>query len=158
MLKLRNAEYSDIDILFEWVNDAVVRMNSFSAAQISYEDHKKWLENKLSSKKSKLFIGVDENKPVGIIRFDLINSEDAQASITIAPSMRGKGYGKELVSLGIEEVKKTGFARRLLAQTKPENLPSQFIFINNGFKRTITENDMSQFLFVFAVHDGQRLP
>jgi len=37
MVFLRKATLSDIDLLYEWANDPVVRENSFSTESISYD-------------------------------------------------------------------------------------------------------------------------
>ena len=44
---LRKATIEDMDLLFQWANDPVVRKNSFSTAEISYEEHTKWYHNLL---------------------------------------------------------------------------------------------------------------
>ena len=39
---LRKATIEDRDLLFQWANDPLVRKNSFSTAEIAYEEHVDW--------------------------------------------------------------------------------------------------------------------
>jgi RimJ/RimL family protein N-acetyltransferase len=154
MLILRLAEYSDINILFSWANDREVRKNSFSSTTILFEDHQRWFQNKISSNESKIFIGTEDGQPVGTVRFDRKNRDDAEISITIAPNMRGKGFGKSILNMGIEKVIKEGFAKRLYAQTRSENLSSQAIFLYNGFMQIFTAKDKSRLTFMLNIDNN----
>src|SRR5207249_6033025 len=49
LITFRCADKNDIDIYFEWANDTGVRSQAYNTGQIKMEDHKKWLEAKLSS-------------------------------------------------------------------------------------------------------------
>ena len=44
MIYLRKATPSDIDILFEWVNDKEARQNAFASHIITYEEHTIWFD------------------------------------------------------------------------------------------------------------------
>lgn len=39
---LRKATIADMDLLFEWANDPLVRQNSFTTEKITYEEHQRW--------------------------------------------------------------------------------------------------------------------
>ena len=39
---LRLAEMEDMDLLFTWANEEMVRKNSFSTRKITYEEHVIW--------------------------------------------------------------------------------------------------------------------
>ena len=55
-LYLRKATENDVDILFKWANDEVVRKNSFSTGQIKYEDHLAWFDKLLKDSNRIQFI------------------------------------------------------------------------------------------------------
>jgi RimJ/RimL family protein N-acetyltransferase len=156
VLTLRAAVHSDMELLFEWANDTVVRSNSFSQERISFEEHKRWFLNKMSSADTRMFIAAERGKPVGIIRFERENIEDAVVSITVSPEWRGKGFGKKMLNLGIMQVKKNGFAKRLYANIKPENTVSRSIFVHNGFRQLPAGKDVSRttFMLVIDSRDG----
>ena len=39
---LRQADEKDMDLIFQWANEPVVRKNSFTIDMIAYEEHKEW--------------------------------------------------------------------------------------------------------------------
>ena len=41
---LRKAQWEDMDMLFQWANDVVLRKNSFSMVPIAYEEHIAWFK------------------------------------------------------------------------------------------------------------------
>ena len=75
MIKLRKVEYSDINLLYRWANDPIVRKNSFNSAPISFDAHKDWFNKMMDDPSVFQFILMDENTPVGQIRLN-INGED----------------------------------------------------------------------------------
>src|SRR5690606_27986697 len=67
---LRQANLSDVKLLFDWVNDSDVRLNSFNTELIKWEDHRVWYANKMESQSSLIFILEKENMALGQIRLD----------------------------------------------------------------------------------------
>jgi len=63
-LTLREARPSDAELLWRWANDPETRANSFSRAAISYADHVAWLERRLASDATRIWIFGDEGVPV----------------------------------------------------------------------------------------------
>lgn len=59
-LYLREAVEEDMDLLYEWANDAEVRKNAFHTEQIPYDTHKKWFENLLKDTETLQYILVEE--------------------------------------------------------------------------------------------------
>ena len=110
---LREAKWEDMEQLFLWANDKEVRKNSFSMEPISYEEHQEWYVKKLD------------------------DAQGAEISYSIAPEYRGHGYGKELISLAEQEVRRwaemSGKAV-IKAQVKPENQASNKIFTKAGYE------------------------
>lgn len=130
---LRRATDSDIDILFQWANDALTRANSFSTHQISYEEHCAWFKNILSDETQLQFILMHEAEPVGQVRLTIFDDK-ANISYSVNPSKRGLGYGKILCKIVIEEVRENyPNIRKLCAQVKPTNDASIHCFTENGF-------------------------
>lgn len=133
MRYLRKAMRQDVDLLFEWANEESVRKNSFSTEKISYEEHRKWFENLLIREDAGQYILMQEEEPIGQIRIH-VNGSEAEIGYSICKEKRGLGYGKELVGLLIEQVKKDfPQVKKLAAQVKPENIASQKVFLDVGF-------------------------
>jgi RimJ/RimL family protein N-acetyltransferase len=102
-IKFRLAKFQDADVLLRWRNDSQTRIASRNTKKISLKHHLEWLKDSLLAKNRKIFI-VEYNKiPVGTIRADY-SGNDTELSWTIAPEMRGKGIGKEMVKLFVTQM------------------------------------------------------
>jgi len=137
LLNIRSASKADLSIYFKWVNDEVVRKNSFNSKKITLNDHEKWYLNKLKSKNTHLLILEKGSIPVGQIRFDI---EDHKACIdySIEKKYRGKGFGGILLKMGIQHLEnnlKIKNVKSFKAEVKKSNLLSIKIFENVGFEK-----------------------
>lgn len=93
MFSLRLAQDDDLELLFQWANDPLVRQMAFHSEPISLSDHKNWFYFRLNALETKIFI-LEENKiPIGQIRFDLDKTK--VFIILIIPLMKNTGE-KEL--------------------------------------------------------------
>ncbi|MCX6158528.1 MAG: GNAT family N-acetyltransferase [Ignavibacteriae bacterium] len=137
-LKLRNAIFSDSKLLLDWANDMDMRSNSFNSQKITMEEHEKWYSKKLNdSNNAAIFILELSDKPIGQIRFER-NSRGCSVDYFIAQDERGKGYGKRIVQMGIEEIKSSWEnIDYILAEVKKDNKPSSKVFIHLNFVETI---------------------
>ena len=138
MIMLRRCTYSDMDIIYKWINDDEVRNNSFNSDYIEYETHVKWFNEKINSNNIYMYIILNNNKEIGTIRLEKHNSK-AIISYLISNEYRGKGYGNKVIDL----IKKEAIINNidiLEAIVKKDNIASRRIFINNGFFE-IEEND-----------------
>ena len=124
---IRPAEFSDWKLLLDWRNDPQTRQNSISSAEILEENHKQWLQITLESDVRKIFIYELEN-PVGTIRLDIINGEKI-LSWTVAPDVRGKGIGSEMLKQFVEQ-----YPGEYFAEILPENKASLVMAGKVGFK------------------------
>ncbi len=133
MLYLRKAEEKDIDLLYEWANDPVVRANSFCSDPISYEDHKKWFSRVITDPAILQFILMADDVPVGQIRLT-VDNESAEIGYSIAGTYRGKGYGRRILQLIAEEVhEKHPEIKKLTAKVKPGNMASRKLFESESY-------------------------
>ena len=143
MIMLRRCTYSDMDIIYKWINDDEVRTNSFNSDYIEYETHVKWFNEKINSNNIYMYIILNNNKEIGTIRLEKHNSK-AIISYLISNEYRGKGYGNKVIDL----IKKEAIINNidiLEAVVKKDNIASRKIFINNGFFE-IEENDRYLYL------------
>ena len=144
ILYIRKAEYSDMDILFEWANDPLTRLNSLNQDTIPYQSHKEWFKRKISSNTSIIFIYHLEQENIGQVRLD-INDSTANINYSISPLHRGKGYGNKILQL-IENKIKHEYTdiKTLTAVVKNENIASLKIFRKLKYNE-ITENNLINF-------------
>ena len=132
---LRKAEFSDMDLLFFWVNDDAVRENSFNPQEIEYEDHKEWFANKMSSGSSIIYIYCKGEMPIGQARID-VDGDSGLISYSIENTHRQKGHAGLLLTLlentvisDLPEVK------TLIARVKKSNIVSQRKFEQRMYEK-----------------------
>ena len=100
-ITLRKAQRIDKNILLTWRNDPATRRNSINTCVISEEEHSKWFETVFSKPTRLQLIGLDsEDKPVGQVRFDVLENNIAEVDVGVAPKERGKGFGGDLIKQG----------------------------------------------------------
>ena len=122
---IRKAIEEDYGQVFEWRNDQLSREMFFETAPISIDEHRSWFVDALKDKMRQIYIGEIDKKPIGIARFDLQKGKkEAEVSITISPSMRGKGFGKKLLISSIDNIE-TQLDIQLFARIKYNNIASK---------------------------------
>ena len=138
-LTLREAVASDARLLFDWVNDPVVRAQSFTQTMIPWEDHQRWFARKLADTRCLLWIALDaRGRPVGQVRFDLGDDASAIISIAIAPECRGQGYGATAIALACEALRARRAALTVIAYIRRDNVASQRAFSRAGFSAPVS--------------------
>jgi len=125
---LREAIIDDALLLFDWVNDKDVRLNSINQETIIWENHLKWLKSRLISKDTFIYILSDGEINYGQIRIDKHNNWWT-IDYSIDVNNRGKGFGSLIVNLLIEKCKNFNFK----AFIKKSNLSSIHVFVKLGF-------------------------
>lgn len=135
MLYLRPATMEDSANLLAWRNDPETCANSRNTAAISPKRHNLWMEINVRfgyPTRIILIAETGDNVPVGVLDFAASDPmmKSYIVSITIAPKMRGRGYGKEALALGVKRMT----ARMLKAEIRSENVASRSIFRACGFK------------------------
>jgi len=134
-LYLRKAESNDMELLYKWANDPVVRQNSFNSDSIPYQIHVSWFHRMMESKTIHQYILMQGDEPIGQIRLTVENNE-AEIGYSIASDYRGKGYGHKILQLIDEEMKEHHpEIKRLIAKVKPENEASNRLFVGEGYKQ-----------------------
>lgn len=145
-LYLRKVTKDDMDILFQWANDEIVRKNSFNSEMIPYEVHQKWFSNVLEDSHMVQYIleGIDENNniiPIGQIRFNYnVQEQSAEVGYSIDVKYRGLGYGKQIIRMGTNCIKAEFIElQKIVAKVKTTNIASYKAFIDNNFSETYIE-------------------
>lgn len=131
---LREANYDDKDLLFEWVNDPISRKSAFSDELIQYEDHCKWFDNAIKSDDCIQLILMVDGIEVGQARFEIHNFT-AELDYSIAPKYRLMGYGCILIEKSVLWIREhLPKVKNIVAKVKPENIASQRVLQNNCFE------------------------
>ena len=158
-MKLRIVNNLDCMDLFEWRNDTLTRKMSIDSNLISLDNHKKWFKDSLNNENRKLFIAEVNQYKIGMCRFDYDSKKDqAEVSINLNPKFRGKGYGKKLLLLSLENyLKKRELT--IVAKIKIENIKSFNMFSSAGFNtlkkgRKIIKMELRKNLVFKPVNDN----
>ena len=135
MFSIRKAKIDDIHIYFEWINDISVRKNSFNSDLVSWDDHFKWYNEKVSSPNF-LFYIIQNNLGdfVGQVRFEMIDDENYLISVSVSSKFRGLGYGAPILILACDSLFQIKNSIKINAYIKKENSKSKYIFEKAGFK------------------------
>ena len=150
-LKIRNSNFRDNDLLFNWANHPSVRANSFTSEPIDKKKHMEWFEQRLNNQeKHAIYIGEVDGIPVGQVRFDLVNN-NWFIDFSVGQKFRRLGLGYELLNQASKKHSKLSDKRNLIGEVKSNNHASRKVFNklnyiaerkNNiiQFKKTLVSN------------------
>ena len=137
----------DKELLFQWVNDSLVRQSAFHTDIITYEEHCNWFHKMIKSENEIQFIAVKNKEPIGQIRLS-IEGVKAYVDYSVGRVHRGKGYGTIICRLAIETVRLNyNFIEIICAKVKKNNYASQKCFENNLFKINALEMDYIEYIY-----------
>lgn len=131
-LRLRPASSTDAFLYFGWANDPEARAQSLQTAPIRLEEHLAWFASRLESRDSHLYVLESGRLPVGQIRFDR-GPEGFDVSYSLDADVRGRGWAKRLVKLGLNAMSAYGSAE-IRATVKAGNAASDAVFRGLGFE------------------------
>lgn len=127
------------DLLFKWCNDPECRKNSLQTHKITYEEHCAWFKNKMEDKNCYMYIAQIEDQPVGQIRVDVQDNE-GRISYSVAKEHRGKGIGREMLSLIEKQNEVCNMVARFVATVKKDNIGSRRCFEKLGYKGSFNKD------------------
>jgi len=136
LLRLRPATADDILLYFGWANDPEVRRQAIDTDEITLEKHREWFSARLATARSHLCVMCAGELPVGQIRFDR-DGADAWIDYSIDPLFRGRGWGTQVVALGVQQLLNSG-PINFCADVKEANLASRSVFGRLGFDESVS--------------------
>ena len=139
---VRPATTSDSRSVFEWRNDPVSRANSHTGHVLGWDEHDEWFSRSLVDPDRVIFMGVVDDEPIGVVRFDRCGTQEFEISINLAPGRRGRGLGAKLLSSACSAFTINEPKACLAAQLKVANLPSRRVFEACGFEFVSEANGM----------------
>ncbi len=154
-ISFRKATLADVDLVFSWSNDALVREQSFQSEPIVYEDHVKWFANKMNSENDLFLIVFVDSIPAGLVRFEDI-AEKTVIGILVDKNFRGKGLSATVLQ-GATDRYFTEYTSPIFAFIKQSNLPSIAIFKKVGFTFLRADKIEGHISFVYVlkkINDG----
>jgi UDP-2,4-diacetamido-2,4,6-trideoxy-beta-L-altropyranose hydrolase len=134
-ISFRRASQHDAETYFRWVNDAEVRKQSHSQAQVSWEDHKEWFSRKLASADTIMLVFTSSEDLLGQVRIDFKNGK-GEIDFSVDPAHRGKGIGSQMLWFASREALASGKCKLIEGVVKEDNAASAKAFLNAGFTLT----------------------
>lgn len=132
-IRLRSVTKDDMQLLYDWRNDEVVRQNSFNKDIIPWENHQKWFMNMLSNLNEHAYILMDEDEAIGQVRLS-VDGDEAEITYSIEEQYRYLEYGKIILQLVENVVASEMPDVKLVAKVKSDNVASQHIFEKLGYE------------------------
>ena len=153
MITVRPATTADADLLLSWANDPVTRAAGFHAALIEPEVHRRWLHERLASSTGRLYIGQDDDRPIGQVRLDAFSDGRVEVGISVAPGERGRGLGRDLLRAGMAAGIADPQLRVLVyvARIRPDNEASIALFSGAGFLHVGSEDVHGQRALIYEL-------
>lgn len=138
MITVRPATEDDAGRLLEWANDPVTRAAGFNPSPIDEVTHGHWLQERLASSASRLFIGLEGDRPVGMVRLEARGdvSGRVEVGISVAPDARERGVGRALLEAGMTAGVADPDLRVavFVARVRTDNDASRALFAGAGFE------------------------
>jgi UDP-2,4-diacetamido-2,4,6-trideoxy-beta-L-altropyranose hydrolase len=131
--RIRAAASGDRSLVWKWRNDPVTRANSRNSNILSRDDHDAWYAETMVSSDHLMLIGVVENEPFGVARFDRTAGSEFEVSINLASHRRGAGLGRRLLSCACAVFEQRVEHANLFAEIKIGNSVSRRLFEACGF-------------------------
>ncbi len=133
-VSLSVAGSKEMEKIFTWRNDPVVRHFSSNHDKIDFEQHKKWYEKALKDPDIHILTGSVSNEDVGVLRFE-ISGDEAEVSIYLVNKMFNRGYGRALVNAGeIWLTSNFPAVKYIVAEVLPDNEISMKMFEMCGYQ------------------------
>jgi UDP-2,4-diacetamido-2,4,6-trideoxy-beta-L-altropyranose hydrolase len=134
-LRARPAKEDDLTLIFNWINDPLVRSMSFNQAPIALEAYKEEFEKILSQQNTHLLIieRYEESgnwTPIAKVQVD----KDGQITMSIASEFRGQQLAESVLKTGMAYVRRDFSIKKLVARIKQNNIASIKAFEGAGFK------------------------
>lgn len=134
-ISLRPANEGDCRMIWDWVNDEIVREASFSSEIISWDRHVEWFQTKLKDPECEIYIAHNEDgMQLGQVRFEM-DHNDAVISISLDSSCRNKGFGRQIIALGTRKILDKRDVTQVRAMVKKSNIASLRAFENASFEK-----------------------
>jgi len=133
-MTIRRTTEADAHLLHAWRNHSTTRSMSLNSEEISLAHHVEWLNAALADPDRVLLIAQIGNRPIGTIRFDLIENNAWRVSLFLDPDLHTLGLGKHMLQLGEQELKSridSDFVVR--AEVVSGNAVSANMFVRGGY-------------------------
>jgi len=131
---LRLATDEDCRQVFAWRNDPWLMSFSTSQSPVEWSDHELWFAKAIKNPDQLLLIICsDSERPMGVLRYDRNEYDQALISIYLAQKHTGKGYGSAALNEGNVMAFKRWPLKSIQAWVRADNQGSVQLFQRSGF-------------------------
>lgn len=134
IIHLRPAAPEDCELVFIWRNLPEIVQLSSSMRKVSFSEHMEWYEQVLSDESRPVFLIEECRSPVGLIRFEINKSNEAEISIYLLQGKTGRGLGPAAIMLGCDLVITRKNVKKIIANIRKNNTRSVIAFTKCGFE------------------------
>jgi UDP-2,4-diacetamido-2,4,6-trideoxy-beta-L-altropyranose hydrolase len=147
-LEIHKATIGNAKVIFNWINDPVVRAQSYNSAMIPWESHFSWYKKKINDKKSFMYLIYLNKKVIGQARFE-VREREATISYMLSEAHRGKGLGKIILKMAVMNlIKEARNVRKVIGYVKQNNMASRKSFQHFGFVEKNTNDYPNSMMYV----------
>ncbi len=148
MISLKKADFSNIEFLWYLRNQSYVYKYSRQNRPVSWKEHINWILPIVLgiNNKRELFTIKNSTTPIGQIRIDYNNQNEAEVSISTLKEFQRKGFAKQALNLVIKKIKKKKMVKILMAEIHKENLVSIKFFEKFNFKLIEKKRDWLKYI------------
>jgi len=131
---LRKADESDIADIYKYLHRDFIKKYSQNGEKAEWRNHRRWYKFLINSDSYLLYIIEDESgRFLGQLKFEL-EGETSIVSIYLLKEIRGRGLGKVIIDMGLEELLyESEEVDVVLAYILEENDASLSLFRSCGF-------------------------
>jgi perosamine synthetase len=132
-LTLRPAVLEDAEMIFTWRNlPEIVAAGEFRKT-VTWEEHQTWFEQTIKNPDHLLLIIKLDEKPIGQVRFDLIEGHSSKVSIYLLPEYTGHGLGVVALKHSCWKAFSWKPIKEITARVRKDNHRSLSAFKKAGF-------------------------
>jgi RimJ/RimL family protein N-acetyltransferase len=133
-LVFRKATISDAECYYDWLNDSVVRKQSFNSAFITWNQHYNWFKEKIIDPNYCFYLFQTDNRNlIGQVRLQQIDNLNSIIGVSISRKYRGLGYGSKILKMACFDYLKNHTNIIINAYIKVDNISSKNVFEKAGF-------------------------
>ena len=150
-IHFRAANISDAEIYYKWINDKIVRKQSFNSDIIKWDEHFDWFKDKVSDPRYYFYIFHNEKNNIGQVRIQKIDNKNSIIGVSIDENFRGYGYGAKILEIACNDHLRKIPDIIINAYIKQENKISKLIFEKAGFNflQNTIYNNFNCFHYIF---------
>lgn len=126
---------ADEALLLAWANDPVARAAGFQPEPISPDTHHRWFMQRLAEPaSSRIWIGLESDKPIGVVRVEMAHDGALVVSISLDPAQRAQAKSRPLLEAGLSAARAAFRRARFRAWIRHGNRASVALFEGAGFE------------------------